>query len=36
MDLVDMSLGRLPDLVMDREGFLATVPGLQSRTRLSD
>ena len=37
MDSVDMSLGRLRGLVMDREAWRAVVHGVaKSRTRLSD
>ena len=36
-DSVDMGLGRLRELVMDREAWCAVVHGLaRSRTRLSD
>ena len=34
-DLMDMGLGELRELVMDRETWSAVVHGLQSRTRLS-
>ena len=37
IDSVDMSLGGLQELVMDREAWRATVHGLaKSQTRLSD
>ena len=36
-DLMDMSLGELQELVMDREAWRAVIHGIaKSRTRLSD
>ena len=35
-DSVDMSLGKLQELVMDRDAWHAAIHGAQSRTRLSD
>ena len=37
IDLMDMDLGRLRELVMDRESWRAAIHGVtKSRTRLSD
>ena len=37
MDLMDMSVGELWELVMDREAWRVTIHGVaKSRTRLSD
>ena len=35
-DLIEVSLSKLPELVMDREAWYPTVYGLQSRTQLSN
>ena len=35
-DSMDMRLGKLWELVMDREAWVLRFMGLQSRTRLSD
>ena len=36
IDSMDMSLGELWELVMDRDAWHAAIHGAQSRTRLSD
>ena len=37
MDSMDVGLGELQELVMDREAWPASIPGVaKSRTRLSD